>query len=64
MELLDDMALFVEIVKAKGFRGAAEALHMPNSTISRHIRLLHLVYEARLAHASWRRTSTLAGCVA
>jgi DNA-binding transcriptional LysR family regulator len=28
---LKDMALFVEVVKAKGFRGAAEAVGIPNS---------------------------------
>ncbi|MEK1835486.1 MAG: LysR family transcriptional regulator, partial [Pseudomonas sp.] len=35
MELLNDMALFVEVVKAHSFRKAAEAMAMPNSTLSR-----------------------------
>lgn len=37
MDHLNDMALFVEVVKARGFRGAAQALGMPNSTLSRRI---------------------------
>jgi DNA-binding transcriptional LysR family regulator len=30
----------VEVVKAKGFRSAAETLGMPNSTLSRRISIL------------------------
>lgn len=37
LEFLNDMALFVEVVKARSFRRAAEALGMPNSTLSRRI---------------------------
>ncbi|HEU4853689.1 MAG TPA: LysR family transcriptional regulator [Nitrosospira sp.] len=47
MEFLNDMALFVEVVKAKGFRGAADTIGMPNSTLSRRI-------------SAWRRQL---GCV-
>jgi DNA-binding transcriptional LysR family regulator len=34
---LDDMALFVEVVKARSFKRAAAALGMPNSSLSRRI---------------------------
>ena len=37
MNQLDDMALFVEVVKANGFRNAAKLTGVPNSTISRRI---------------------------
>jgi DNA-binding transcriptional LysR family regulator len=37
---VNDMALFVEVVKAKSFRRAAKALGMPNSTLSRRISAL------------------------
>ena len=37
MELLNDMALFVEVVKVMSFRRAAEITGIPNSTISRRI---------------------------
>lgn len=52
---LDDMALFVEVVKARGFRGAAEALGMPNSTVSRRISGLEKVLGLRLLHRTTRR---------
>jgi DNA-binding transcriptional LysR family regulator len=55
MELLNDMALFVEVVKAKGFRAAAEALHVPNSTISRRIGLLEKAIGLRLLHRTTRK---------
>lgn len=55
MELLNDMALFVEVVKAKGFRGAAEVLRMPNSTISRRISLLEKAIGLRLLHRTTRK---------
>ncbi|MGK5023436.1 LysR substrate-binding domain-containing protein [Janthinobacterium sp. RB2R34] len=55
MAFLNDMALFVEVVKAKGFRGAAEALHMPNSTISRRISLLEKAIGLRLLHRTTRK---------
>ena len=34
MELLNDMAVFVEVVKARSFRRAAEVIGMPNSPVS------------------------------
>ncbi|MBN9125179.1 MAG: hypothetical protein BGO99_13310 [Nitrosospira sp. 56-18] len=34
MEFLNDMTLFMEVVKARGFRGAADTIGMPNSTLS------------------------------
>lgn len=52
---LDDMALFVEVVKAKSFRGAAEALGMPNSTVSRRISVLEKALGLRLLHRTTRR---------
>ncbi|MRW94391.1 LysR family transcriptional regulator [Duganella sp. FT80W] len=55
MELLNDMALFVEVVKAKGFRSAAEALGMPNSTLSRRISGLEKAIGLRLLHRTTRR---------
>lgn len=55
MELLNDMALFVEVVKAKGFRLAAEAVGMPNSTVSRRISLLEKAIGLRLLHRTTRK---------
>jgi DNA-binding transcriptional LysR family regulator len=55
MELLNDMALFVEVVNAKGFRGAAEATGVPNSTVSRRINLLEKAIGLRLLHRTTRR---------
>jgi DNA-binding transcriptional LysR family regulator len=55
MELLNDMALFVEVVKAKGFRGAAEVLGMPNSTLSRRISALEKSIGLRLLHRTTRK---------
>lgn len=55
MELLNDMALFVEVVNAKGFRGAAEATGVPNSTVSRRIGLLEKAIGLRLLHRTTRR---------
>ncbi len=55
MELLNDMALFVEVVKAKGFRHAAEAVGIPNSTISRRISLLEKAIGLRLLHRTTRK---------
>lgn len=34
MELLNDMALFVEVVKAMSFRQAAQTTGIPSSTVS------------------------------
>jgi DNA-binding transcriptional LysR family regulator len=55
MEMLNDMALFVEVVKAKGFRSAAEALGMPNSTLSRRISALEKAIGLRLLHRTTRK---------
>lgn len=55
MELLNDMALFVEVVKARGFRHAAEAVGIPNSTVSRRISTLEKAIGLRLLHRTTRR---------
>ncbi|UCR83760.1 LysR family transcriptional regulator [Pseudomonas chlororaphis] len=55
MELLNDMALFVEVVKARSFRRAAEAMEMPNSTLSRRISGLEKAIGLRLLHRTTRK---------
>ncbi len=55
MELLNDMALFVEVVKAMNFRRAAEAAGVPNSTLSRRIAALENAIGLRLLHRTTRR---------
>lgn len=55
MELLNDMALFVEVVKAKGFRHAAEVMGIPNSTVSRRINALEKAIGLRLLHRTTRK---------
>ncbi|SFW13246.1 LysR family transcriptional regulator [Nitrosovibrio sp. Nv17] len=55
MEFLNDMALFVEVVKARSFRGAADILGMPNSTLSRRIGLLEKMIGLRLLHRTTRK---------
>lgn len=55
MELLNDMALFVEVVKARSFRRAAETIGMPNSTLSRRIGVLEKAIGLRLLHRTTRR---------
>ncbi|TRX76415.1 LysR family transcriptional regulator [Pseudomonas mangiferae] len=55
MELLNDMALFVEVVNAKGFRRAAEATGIPNSTLSRRISALEKAIGLRLLHRTTRK---------
>ena len=55
MKRLDDMALFVEVVKAKGFRKAAIALGIPNSTASRRISALEKSIGLRLLHRTTRK---------
>ncbi|AGW90781.1 MULTISPECIES: LysR family transcriptional regulator [Cupriavidus] len=55
MELLNDMALFVEVVKAKGFRSASEAMGVPNSTLSRRISALEKAIGLRLLHRTTRK---------
>ncbi len=54
-DYLKDMALFVEIVKAKGFRRAAEAMGLPNSTLSRRIGELEKSIGLRLLHRTTRK---------
>jgi DNA-binding transcriptional LysR family regulator len=55
MEILNDMALFVEVVKAKGFRGASETTGVPNSTLSRRISALEKTIGLRLLHRTTRK---------
>ncbi|WP_448111812.1 LysR family transcriptional regulator [Pseudomonas lini] len=55
MEFLNDMALFVEVVKARSFRRAAEAIGMPNSTLSRRISGLEKEIGLRLLHRTTRK---------
>ncbi|MCB1935122.1 MAG: LysR family transcriptional regulator [Burkholderiales bacterium] len=55
MEFLNDMALFVEVVKAKSFRGAADIIGMPNSTLSRRISMLEKAIGLRLLHRTTRK---------
>lgn len=55
MELLNDMALFVEVVKARGFRHAAAAVGLPNSTVSRRISNLEKAIGLRLLHRTTRK---------
>jgi DNA-binding transcriptional LysR family regulator len=55
VEFLNDMALFVEVVKARGFRPAAEAVGVPNSTLSRRISGLEKAIGLRLLHRTTRR---------
>lgn len=52
---LNDMALFVEVVKAKGFVRAAEAIGMPSSTLSRRISELEKSIGLRLLNRTTRR---------
>lgn len=52
---LNDMALFVEVVKAKGFVRAAEAIGMPSSTLSRRISMLEKSIGLRLFNRTTRR---------
>nr|WP_246884431.1 LysR family transcriptional regulator [Pseudomonas chlororaphis] len=49
------MALFVEVVKARSFRRAAEAMEMPNSTLSRRISGLEKAIGLRLLHRTTRK---------
>jgi DNA-binding transcriptional LysR family regulator len=51
--LLRDIALFVEVVRARGFTGAAERLGMPVSTLSRRVARL----EARIGLSLLTRTT-------
>lgn len=55
MELLNDMALFVEVVKARSFRRAAQTIGVPNSTLSRRISGLEKAIGLRLLHRTTRK---------
>ena len=55
MELLSYMRLFVEVARTKSFRRAADALDMPNSTLSRHITELEKTIGLRLLNRSTRK---------
>ncbi|MBX5212147.1 LysR family transcriptional regulator [Rhizobium sp. NZLR11] len=55
MNHLNDMALFVEVAKAKSFRKAAEAARIPNSTLSRRISELEKAIGLRLLHRTTRK---------
>lgn len=52
---LDDMALFVEVVRARSFRRAALSLGIPNSTLSRRVSELEKGIGLRLLHRSTRK---------
>lgn len=52
---LNDIALFVAVVKAKSFRRAADALDMPASTLSRRISHLEKSIGIRLLHRTTRQ---------
>lgn len=55
MDYLNDIALFVEVVKTRSFRRAAEALKVPNSTLSRRIALLEETVGLRLLNRTTRK---------
>lgn len=55
MELLNDMALFVEVVKVMSFRKASDATGVPNSTLSRRISALEKEIGLRLLHRTTRK---------
>jgi len=55
VELLSYMQLFVEVARTKSFRRAADALDMPNSTLSRHIAELEKKIGLRLLNRSTRK---------
>lgn len=64
MEYLNDMALFVEVVKARGFRGASQAMGIPNSTLSRRISTLERSIGLRLLNRTTRKVElTEAGLI-
>jgi len=52
---LNDIRVFVEVVKAQSFTGAGNALGMPRSTVSRRIAKLERQLGARLLHRTTRR---------
>ncbi len=56
MDLLRDMALFVEVAKSRNFSRAATVLGMPNSSLSRRISELEKTIGLRLLNRTTRRT--------
>lgn len=52
---LNDIALFVEVVRTHSFRRAAEAMGIPNSTLSRRISGLEKAIGLRLLHRTTRK---------
>lgn len=54
MEIFKNMAIYVEVVRAKSFRRAAEVLGMPNSTVSRRIAELEKAIGLRLLNRTTR----------
>jgi DNA-binding transcriptional LysR family regulator len=55
MELLNDMALFVEVARTMSFRRASEVTGIPNSTLSRRISQLEQSIGLRLLHRTTRK---------
>ncbi|MFZ0788954.1 MAG: LysR family transcriptional regulator [Chromatiaceae bacterium] len=55
MELLNDMALFVEVAQTRSFRRAADVTGVPNSTLSRRIAALEKAIGLRLLHRTTRK---------
>jgi DNA-binding transcriptional LysR family regulator len=55
MELLNDMALFIEVAQTLSFRRAADASGIPNSTLSRRIAALEKHIGLRLLHRTTRK---------
>jgi len=55
MELMNDMALFVEVASVMSFRRAADATGVPNSTLSRRISTLEKAIGLRLLHRTTRK---------
>ncbi|RZT10149.1 DNA-binding transcriptional regulator, LysR family [Duganella sp. CF402] len=55
MELLNDMALFIEVASTLSFRRAADVSGIPNSTLSRRIAALEKHIGLRLLHRTTRR---------
>ncbi|BDI05645.1 LysR family transcriptional regulator [Sphaerotilus microaerophilus] len=55
MQLLNDMALFVEVASTLSFKRAADATGVPNSTLSRRISALEKAIGLRLLHRTTRR---------
>ncbi len=57
MNVLNDMALFVEVARAMSFTKAAETLGIPNSTLSRRVAALEKAVGLRLLHRTTRKVN-------